>query len=169
MNVQRVSARTTRMHLFLIFNLETTVGAIWPWILPSSIVLTSCFISSRSFSVEIYVSQFANSDSLNACHWAWMDCTVVCVSLSAMSIYMKSSPLPLLTHVPSGNLWLLGGGQEIDKKHTLTAVSCLNVQMFHQYQLQIRSCNISYIWIHIHSTVETVILTSVLNCGLSFN
>lgn len=48
MNVQRVSARTTRMHSFLIFNMETTVGAIWPRI-PSSIMLTSCLISLHFF------------------------------------------------------------------------------------------------------------------------
>lgn len=43
----------------------------------------------------IFSLSFANSGSLNGCHWACLDCTVVFVSLSAMSIYMKSLPLPI--------------------------------------------------------------------------
>lgn len=71
-------------------------------------------------------------------------CTVVFVSLSAMSIYMKSLPLPV-THA-----W--------QEAHTDSSITSY-FQMLHQFQLQIRqSCNISYIWTDIYVlTVKLII------------
>jgi len=79
------------MHLFVIFNLETTDGAIWHSILPSSIVLTSCFISSRSFSVEINVSQF---------EWLLLDLNGLYCSVCQFvsNVYLYEVFAPPITH-----------------------------------------------------------------------
>lgn len=115
-NVQRVSARTTRMHSFLIFNMDTRVGAIWPS-KPSSIVSTSCFISSRSFSAKGTSPLVCYLGFLNGCHWTCLDCTAVFVS----DVYLYEVFAP--PHYSCMYPLVQGEGQEIDKKHTLAAVS----------------------------------------------
>lgn len=129
-NVQRVSARTTRMHSFLIFNMDTTVGAIWPW-KPSSIMLTSCFISSRTFSAKGSSPQVCYLGFLNGCHWTCLDCTAVFVS----EVYLYEVFAP--PHYSCMYPLVQGEGQEIDKKTHIDSsiTSYSNFQMVHQYQL----------------------------------
>jgi len=115
-NVQRISARTTRTHSFLIFNMYTKVGGLWPW-KPSSIMLTSCFISFCSFFAKGSSPQVCYLGFLNGCHWACLDNTAVFVS----DVYLYEVFAP--PHYSCMYPLVHGKRQEIKKKNTLTAVT----------------------------------------------
>lgn len=74
MNVQRLSARATRMYSFLIFNMDPTFGAMRPWKLPSSIMLTSCFISFSALGSSLPAWSFRLFEWLHWCELNYVFC-----------------------------------------------------------------------------------------------